>query len=129
MVGASRIEGQGAFAVNAIPARLERVNTVADSLGAPCAMPYSYGLCKRHVDGMVRVSDDAICQAMYYTFRDMKLAVEPAAATALAALLGPLREQLNGKKVALIVCGSNLDAGRFSELLLRGQALATPRQI
>jgi threonine dehydratase len=106
------------------PVRLERVNTVADSLGAPYAMPYSYGLCKQHVDGMVHVSDDAICQAMYYTFRDMKLAVEPAAATALAALLGPLREQLNGKKVALIVCGSNQDAVRFSELLARGQALA-----
>jgi threonine dehydratase len=106
------------------PVRLDRVSTVADSLGAPYALPYSYSLCKRHADGMVRVSDDAICQAMYYTFRDMKLAVEPAAATALAALLGPLREQLNGKKVALIVCGSNLDAGRFSELLARGQALA-----
>jgi threonine dehydratase len=32
-------------------------------------------------------------------------------------------EQLNGKKVALIVCGSNLDEGRFSELVSRGQFL------
>lgn len=124
------VEPEGADAMNRSfeagqPVRLDRVNTVADSLGAPYALPYSYSLCKRHADGMVRVSDDAICQAMYTTFRDMKLAVEPAAATALAALLGPLRAQLNGKKVALIVCGSNLDAGRFSELLARGQALAT----
>lgn len=104
--------------------RLERVDTVADSLGAPFTLPISYGLCKRYADGIVRVSDDAICQAMYFTFRDMKLAVEPAAASALAALLGPLRQRLQGKKVALIVCGSNLDAARFAELVHRGQQMA-----
>lgn len=106
------------------PVRLEAVDTVADSLGAPYALAYSYGLCSRHVDAIVRVSDDAICQALYFMFRDLKLAVEPAAATATAALLGPLRERLAGKKVGLIVCGSSVDAARFSSLLARGEALA-----
>jgi threonine dehydratase len=44
---------------------------------------------------------------------------EPAAAAATAALLGPLRERLDGKRVALVVCGSNIDAARFGELLAR----------
>lgn len=106
------------------PETLERVSTVADSLGAPYAMQYSFGVCRHFVDDVVRVSDDEICRAMFYLYRDMKLVAEPAAATATAALFGPLRNILRGKRVALIVCGSNIDAARFSELLSRGAAYA-----
>ncbi|NRF69322.1 threonine/serine dehydratase [Aquincola sp. S2] len=105
------------------PVTLERVDTVADSLGAPYAMDYSFGVCRRFVDEVVRVSDDALCQALHWLFRDMKLAVEPAGAAATAALFGPLRERLDGRKVALIVCGANLDADTFARLLARGAAL------
>lgn len=104
------------------PVRLERVDTVADSLGAPYALPYSYGVCRRFVDAIVRVSDDELCRAMHHLFRDMKLVAEPAAAAATAALLGPLRERLDGRRVGLVVCGSNVDAQRFAELLARGSA-------
>ena len=104
------------------PQRLEQVKTVSDSLGAPYAMDYSFGVCSRFVDDIVRVTDDEICRAMYYLYRDMKLVAEPAAATSTAALLGPLRNLLRGKRVALVVCGSNIDPVRFSELLGRGSA-------
>lgn len=102
------------------PEKLERVDTVADSLGAPYAMAYSFGVCRRFVDDVVRVTDDEICAAMLHLFRDAKLVAEPAAAVATAALLGPLREKLDGKRTALIVCGSNIDSERFAELLCRG---------
>ena len=46
-------------------------------------------------------------------FRSAKLAVEPAGAAATAALCGPLRERLQGKRVALIVCGANIDRETF----------------
>lgn len=105
------------------PEKLESVSTVADSLGAPFALPYSFGVCQRFVDEVVTVSDDELCRAMYYLFRDMKLVTEPATAASTAALLGPLKARLNGKKVGLIVCGANIDAGRYSELLARGQTL------
>ena len=102
------------------PVKLDRVDTVADSLGAPYALPYSFGVCHRFVDDIVRVWDEEMCRGMFYLFRDMKLVAEPAAAAAAAALLGPLRARLDGKKVALIVCGSNIDAARFSELVAKG---------
>lgn len=102
------------------PETLERVDTVADSLCAPYAMEYSFNVCRRFVNEVVRVDDDQICQAMLYLFRDAKLVAEPAAAVATAALLGPLRERLAGKRVALLVCGSNIDPARFAELLCRG---------
>jgi threonine dehydratase len=101
------------------PVKLERVDTVADSLGAPYALAYSYGVCRRFVDEIVRVSDDELAASMHHLFRDMKLVAEPAAAAATAALLGPLRERLDGKRVGLIVCGTNIDAARFGELLAR----------
>jgi threonine dehydratase len=96
------------------PQAIDRVRTIADSLGAPHAAPYSYGLCRRYVDDVVLVDDDALRAAMLLTFLSAKLAVEPAGAAALAALLGPLRERLAGRRVALIVCGSNIDAATFS---------------
>ncbi len=44
----------------------------------------------------------------------MKLAVEPAGAAATAALCGPLRQQLRGKRVGVIVCGANIDLATFA---------------
>jgi threonine dehydratase len=104
-----------------VPEKLERVDTVADSLGAPYALPYSFGVCRRFVDAIVRVSDEDLCRAMYYLFRDAKLVAEPAAAAATAAILGPLRQQVAGKRTGLIVCGSNIDSARYAELLERGR--------
>lgn len=104
------------------PAKLDKVDTIADSLGAPYALPYSYGVCRRFVDDIVRVWDEELCRAMAHLYQDMKLVAEPAAAAATAALLGPLRSRLDGKRVALVVCGSNIDSQRFSEWVARGAA-------
>jgi threonine dehydratase len=109
------------FAAGA-PRAIESVRTIADSLGAPHAAPYSFGLCRRFVDEIVLVSDDALRRAMRLLFSSAKLAVEPAGAAATAALCGPLRERLAGRRVALIVCGANIDAATFSRHL----ADATP---
>lgn len=103
------------------PEAIDAVQTIADSLGAPYAMPYSFGLCHRYVDEIVRVDDSEICRAMYLLFRDAKLAVEPAGAAATAALVGPLAEKVRGKRVGVIVCGANIDPQRFSEYVARGE--------
>jgi threonine dehydratase len=99
------------------PQAIEAVRTIADSLGAPHAAPYSFALCRRYVDDLVLVSDDALRRAMRLLFSSAKLAVEPAGAAATAALCGPLRERLAGRRVALVVCGANIDAATFSRHL------------
>lgn len=96
------------------PQGIDRVRTIADSLGAPHAAPYSFALCRRHVDELAMVEDDELRRAMGRLFRGMKLAVEPAGAASTAALLGPLRERLAGRRVGLVVCGSNLDLDTFA---------------
>ena len=65
------------------------------------------------MDEIVLVDDDAMRRAMALLFSDMKLAGEPAGAAATAALCGPLRSRLAGKRVGVIVCGSNIDAATF----------------
>jgi threonine dehydratase len=106
------------------PQAIDRVRTIADSLGAPHAAPYSFDLCRRYVDDVVLVDDDALRSAMLLMFSSAKLAVEPAGAAAAAALLGPLRERLAGRRVALVVCGANIDAVTFSRHL--ADATAAP---
>jgi threonine dehydratase len=96
------------------PESIDAVRTIADSLGAPYAAPYSFGLCYKYVDDLVLVSDDALRRTMHLLFRGVKLAVEPAGAAATAALCGPLQEQLRGKRVGVIVCGTNIDVPGFA---------------
>jgi threonine dehydratase len=99
------------------PVALERVATIADSLGAPYALPHTFAICRETLEEVVRVDDQALCDAMALMFRDLKLAVEPAGAAAAAALLGPLHARLAGRRVALIVCGSNIDPPTYSRHL------------
>jgi len=96
------------------PITLPKIATIADSLAPPMTTPYTFGVCKQFVDRIVRVSDSAIRDAMRITFRALKLAVEPAGAAALAGVLGPLRDELRGKRrIGILVCGANIDAATF----------------
>ena len=99
------------------PQSIEQVTTIADSLGAPYALPYSFGLCQRFVDELVYVDDDELRQAMLLLVRSMKLMVEPAGAASTAALCGPLRDRLRGQRVGIIGCGANTDVAKFAELV------------
>jgi threonine dehydratase len=96
------------------PESIPAVRTIADSLGAPHAAPYSFTLCRQNIDELAMVEDDALRQAMARLFREMKLAVEPAGAASTAALCGPLRERLRGKRVGLLVSGTNIDIDTFA---------------
>ena len=96
------------------PITLPKVSTIADSLAPPMALPYAFAACRRFVDEIVTVSDDQIRGGMRALFDDLKLAVEPAGAAATAALLGPLRQRLAGKKVGVVVCGSIIDIDTFA---------------
>ena len=106
------------------PCSIERVTTIADSLGAPFAMPYSFELAQRNVDRLALVNDEQLRRAMGFLFRAMKIAVEPACAASTAALLWPLRQSLQGKRVALIMCGSNIDWNTFEQQALFDDGVA-----
>ena len=66
---------------------------------------------------MVTVTDLQMAQMMRIMFEELKLAVEPAGASALAGAVGPLSEKLMGKNVGIIVCGTNIDTQSFHTIL------------
>lgn len=102
------------------PQKIDSVKTIADSLGAPYAAPYTFRVCRENVDRLVLVDDPALCRAMHLLFADAKLAVEPAGAASTAALFGPLREDVKGLNVGLILCGTNIDHQSYSDYLAQG---------
>lgn len=104
------------------PVEIDKVDTIADSLGAPHAAPYSFGLCQRFVDDVVTVTDLKMAQTMRIMFEELKLAVEPAGASALAAATGPLADEVIDKNVGIIVCGTNINTASFHKIVEETQS-------
>jgi len=100
------------------PKSIDAVRTIADSLGAPRCEPYSFELNRRFVDEVLLVTDEQIREAMRMLFHSAKLVSEPAGAAALACLMYPLRERLEGMSVGIIVCGANIDPESYARYLL-----------
>ena len=95
------------------PESIEKVMTIADSLGAPFAMPYSFGLCMQNLEKVVLVNDDMLRSSMELIFRELKQVVEPAGAASLAAVLEILKNELSGMRLGVLICGSNIDLETF----------------
>src|SRR6202140_2995951 len=87
--------------------------------GMACRLPDDEALeiMLKHVDHVVRVSDDEIRHAMRIYFSDTHNVVEGAGAASLAAALKEKRS-LRGKRVALIATGGNVDRDVFANVLL-----------
>ena len=81
----------------------------ADSLGARRIGQIAWGITQKHVAEALLLNDEAIREAQRWMWKELKLAVEPAAALPLAALRsGAVRPRV-GERVCLIVCGANFD--------------------
>jgi threonine dehydratase len=65
---------------------------------------------------IVRVSDAAIRYAMRWLFTDTHNAAEGAGAAAVAAVAAE-RDRLQGKRVAAVISGGNVDAAVFAQVL------------
>lgn len=81
----------------------------ADSLGAKRIGVLSWDITQRQVRDALLLPDDAIRAAQRWLWKEMKLAVEPAAALPLAALQTGAYRMRDGERVCLIVCGANVD--------------------
>ncbi|MVW79439.1 threonine/serine dehydratase [Bordetella sp. 02P26C-1] len=104
------------FAANG-PIKMGPMHSIADSLSAPHTEQYSLDLCRKNVDRLVSVTDDALRGAMRLLFDQLKLATEPACAAATAALVGPLKDEFAGKRVGVLLCGTNTDPATFARHL------------
>ncbi|MEZ0306567.1 MAG: threonine/serine dehydratase [Ramlibacter sp.] len=81
----------------------------ADSLGAKRIGAIAWDITQRHVRDSLLLPDSAIRDAQLWLWKQMKLAVEPAAALGLAALHTGAYVPRADEKVCLVICGANLD--------------------
>jgi threonine dehydratase len=91
------------------PVDVEVGGIAADSLGAKRIGAIAWDLTQRHVRDALLLPDEAIRAAQSWLWKELKLAVEPAAALPLAALQTGAYAPRDGEKVCLIVCGANVD--------------------
>lgn len=99
------------------PERLEKVETLADGLGAPFTTARPLRIIQQHVDDLVLVSEDEIVQALRVILQRTKQLVEPAGAAALAALLTNKAAVPHGAKTVAILSGGNIDLARLKSIL------------
>ena len=81
----------------------------ADSLGAKRIGRLAWEQAQAHVRDALLLTDDSIRSAQLWLWKELKLAVEPAAALPLAALHSERYLPRADEKVCLIICGANVD--------------------
>lgn len=87
-------------------------DTIADGLLTSLGVR-NFALVRRHVDDIVRVSEEAIVRAMRLVWERMKIVVEPSAAVPVAALLDGALDGLAGQRVGIVLSGGNVDLDRL----------------
>ncbi len=99
------------------PTPPESIRTVADGLTAPKPGMLNFELIRRHGTEALTVSDDAILDAMALILRHLRVIVEPSGAAALAGVLA--HQEFRGRRVGVLLSGSNTGADRLREVLSR----------
>lgn len=94
-----------------------QVNTIAEGLATAKAYDLPFRVLRRWIDNIVLVSDDELRRAVSTIFLATGQVAELAGAASTAAAF-KIRDQLNGKKVALLVSGGNIQPKQLSEILV-----------
>ena len=96
----------------------DKMETVAEGLATRTAFELPQQILWDHLDDFVLVSDDEIRAAQASMIEATRNLVEAAGAASLAAALR-LRDELAGKRVALILSGGNATRGQLLDVLAR----------
>ncbi len=82
-------------------------NTIADGLKTQLG-DRNFPIIQKHVEEIVRVTEADIVVSMRLIWERLKIVCEPSSAVALAAVFKK-KNDLNGKKIGVIVSGGNVD--------------------
>jgi threonine dehydratase len=89
---------------------------IADGMACRKADAEQLAIMRDNVERMVRVTDDEVEASMRHIFTDTHNVVEGAGAASLAAALKE-KQQLHGKRVAVVATGANVDKDVFARVL------------
>ncbi|MFJ2545803.1 threonine dehydratase [Pseudomonas sp. NPDC087612] len=91
-------------------------NTFADGMACRMPLPEAFEIIRQHAARIVRVSDEEVARAMRIYHEDTHNTAEGAGAAGLAALIQE-RERQQGRRVAVILSGANIDRQRYAQVL------------
>mmetsp|Transcript_10082 Transcript_10082/g.11782 ORF Transcript_10082/g.11782 Transcript_10082/m.11782 type:complete len:638 (-) Transcript_10082:154-2067(-) len=93
---------------------LKSVNAFADGVAVKEVGSEPFALCQSLVDGVVLVSQDAICAAIKDVFEDTRSILEPAGACALAGAKAYLEyNNIKGSTSVVVTSGANMNFDRL----------------
>ena len=101
------------------------VRTIADGIAVRVPVPEAVEDMRDQVDDVVLVDDGAIVEAMRLLFEHAGQVCEPAGAAGVAAILRD-RQRFAGRRVATVLCGSNLTAEQAARWLQAPGAASGP---
>ena len=85
----------------------QTTNTIADGLRMSLG-DQTFPVIQKHVQSIIRVTENEIVDAMRLIWERMKIVIEPSCAVPLAALLKE-KEQYRNKRIGIILSGGNVD--------------------
>ncbi len=94
----------------------ESANTFADGMAVRAVIPEAYAVYSEGAQRIVAVTDDAVAQAIRLYYKHTHNLAEGAGAAPLAALMQE-KAAMRGKKVAVILCGGNIDTDIFVSVM------------
>ncbi|MCV6593681.1 MAG: threonine ammonia-lyase [Silicimonas sp.] len=93
--------------------------SLAEGIAVKAPSPRNVEIIRSHVDRIEAVSEEEIEAAVFDLLSHEKIVAEGAAGAGLAVVKA-LADQMQGKKVGLVICGGNIDSRILSTLILRG---------
>lgn len=96
------------------------VRTIADGIAVRDTSPVTLEHILKNVDRMVAVDDEEIASAMLFLLEKQKLVVEGAGAVGVAVLLHRKLPHLEGRRVAVVLSGGNVDVTLLSVVIEKG---------
>lgn len=115
----SRIPSMKAAVNQGKPVTLDSAKTIADGIAVRRAGDRTLPLVQKYVDDIVTVEEEEIANAVLLLLEREKTLAEGAGAAAIAAVLNR-KLPLEGKRVAVLVCGGNIDVTLLSRIIERG---------
>ena len=115
----SRLPSMKVAVAEGTPVTISPAATVADGIAVRRAGDRTLPLVQKYVDDIVTVDEEEIANAILLLLEREKTLAEGAGAAAIASLLNH-KLPLTGKKVAVLVCGGNIDVTLLSRIIERG---------
>ncbi len=102
--------------------KVPSANTIADGIAVAKVGQAPFEIIQQYVDEIVSVDEEEIASAIMMLLEYEKTLVEGSGATGFAALYSKKIANIDGKKVAIILTGGNIDITVLSKILDRGLA-------